>query len=138
MLADNGTEFSNPAAMEKSIFSDTPRTRVFYCTPYHSWEKPHVENGNEYLRAVFPKGSPIPDIAQETLNLAVSHVNSKLRAGLGGRSAIACFRMLYGERILALLGLREIAPADVTLTPGLVQPPQGQPGQGRDGAPGNP
>ena len=125
MLADNGTEFSNPAAMEKSVFSDTPRTRVFYCNPYHSWEKPHVENGNEYLRAVFPKGVPIPDIPQETVGLAMSHVNAKLRAGLAGKSAAALFRERYGDRIFRVLGLREIAPNDVNLTPGLIQSPQG-------------
>jgi IS30 family transposase len=138
LLADNGTEFSNPAAMERSRFSDRPRTRVFYCTPFHSWEKPHVENGNEYLRAVFPKGVPIPGVTQEAVNLVLSHVNSKLRPGLGGKCAIALFRMLYGERLLALLGLREIAPADVNLTASLLPPrdhPSAQDGGGAAGKP---
>jgi IS30 family transposase len=44
ILTDNGSEFSNPTAIETSIHSNQQRTRVFYCDPYASWQKAKVEN----------------------------------------------------------------------------------------------
>jgi len=36
MLTDNGSEFSNPTALETSSISGAQRTRIFYCNPYSS------------------------------------------------------------------------------------------------------
>lgn len=44
VLTNNGSEFSNPGALEKSPFTGKTRTRVFYCNPYSSWQKGHVDN----------------------------------------------------------------------------------------------
>jgi transposase, IS30 family len=42
ILTDNGSEFSNPEALEKAP-DGTPRTKIFYCDPMASWQKPNVE-----------------------------------------------------------------------------------------------
>lgn len=55
ILTDNGSEFSNPHALEKSPFTGKTRTRIFYCNPYSSWQKGHVENNHLNLRKVIPK-----------------------------------------------------------------------------------
>lgn len=35
------------------------RIKVYFCNPYHSWEKGTVENTNKYIRRDIPKGSSI-------------------------------------------------------------------------------
>jgi len=37
--------------------------KIYFCFPYHSWEKGTVENANKYIRKYIPKGS---DISQYT------------------------------------------------------------------------
>ena len=49
LLTDNGTEFSNPLAIE---FADSSckRSSVFYCDPMSPQQKPKVENNHTLLR----------------------------------------------------------------------------------------
>jgi IS30 family transposase len=35
------------------------RVRIYFCHPYHSWEKGSVENANRVIRRDLPKGSDI-------------------------------------------------------------------------------
>ncbi len=49
ILTDNGSEFSNPGLLEESPISGKIRTRIFYCNPYSSWQKGHVENNHHNL-----------------------------------------------------------------------------------------
>lgn len=39
ILTDNGTEFSNPSAIEINPENDETRCHVFFCHPYSSFEK---------------------------------------------------------------------------------------------------
>lgn len=121
ILTDNGSEFSNPGALESSLEAGRQRTRIFYCEPGRSWEKPKVEGSNGYMRTVFPKGVDIPDVTQEQVSEAASHINSKLRKALGGKSPVALFKELHGEELLGRLGLREVPPKEVTLTPAVLE-----------------
>ncbi len=50
ILTDNGSEFSNPNAIEISPYSKQQRTRVFFCDPNASWQKGKVENNHTNLR----------------------------------------------------------------------------------------
>lgn len=118
ILTDNGSEFTDPARLEASaLLPGRRRTRVFYCEPYSSWQKPMVEGSNAYLRRIFPKGVPVPDVAQEAVDLAVSHVNAKLREALNGKSATDLFVAAWGRKVLELTGLRQIDPKEANLTP---------------------
>ena len=121
IVTDNGSEFSNPAALEVSLHDGERRTNIFYCKPMASWQKPHVENNHHNLRAIFPKGADMDHVTQEKTALAMSHLNSKLREGLNDIQAIKLFETIYGEGILGKLGIRLIAPQDVNLTPALVK-----------------
>ena len=73
---DNGSEFSNPDALERSLDGSSIRTRIFYCAPYASWQKPNVENNHRNLRKSFPKGEGMDFLTQEKVNLAMSHMDS--------------------------------------------------------------
>lgn len=53
-LADNGSEFSNPSAIE---FDDqcNRRTFVFYCDPSAPYQKGSAERNHEFIRCFIPK-----------------------------------------------------------------------------------
>ena len=119
ILTDNGSEFSDPDGIEKSP-SGERRTALFYCNPYASYEKPHVENNHENLRRIMPKGQPIDGLDQEMVNKMVSHVNSLVRKEYGDRCAIDRFEEAFGEDVLKKLGIRRIPAEDVCIKPSLV------------------
>jgi IS30 family transposase len=121
IITDNGSEFSNPAALEASLRDGERRTNIFYCEPMASWQKPHVENNHRNLRAIFPRGASMDHVTQEKAALAMSHLNSKLREGLDDIQAIKLFETIYGKGVLEKLGVRLIAPQDVNLAPELVK-----------------
>ena len=121
ILTDNGTEFSNPGAIERSVDGESVRTRVFYCDPYAAWQKPNVENNHRNLRRILPKGESMDFLTQEKVNLALSHMNSVIRASLGNVTAARRVAQCHGEDVLEKLGIGEIAPDQVRMTPELVR-----------------
>ena len=121
ILTDNGSEFSNPDALENSPFNGRRRTSIFYCRPMASWQKPHVENNHKNLRDIFPKGESMDHVTPEKAALAMSHLNCKVRKGLGDIPAFRLFETIYGTDTLEKLGVQYIRPLDVTLTPDLVK-----------------
>lgn len=120
ILTDNGSEFSNPAALETSFTAGTQRTRIFYCNPYSSWQKGHVENNHLNLRKVLPKGRSFENLAQDDIDLMLSHVNSLARKSLNDVPAITLFETIYGKDILKKLGITLISPNAVCLLPDLI------------------
>lgn len=56
ILTDNGVEFKDPERLENTDYG-FPRTKLFYCDPQASWQKPHVENSHRLIRRIFPKGT---------------------------------------------------------------------------------
>jgi len=120
ILTDNGSEFSNPVALETSPFSGKQRTQIFYCNPYSSWQKGHVENNHLNLRKVLPKGRTLEKFTQEDINLVLSHVNSFARKSLNDIPAITLFETIYRKDILEKLGIRLISKNAVHLLPDLV------------------
>lgn len=121
ILTDNGSEFSNPAALENSHVTGERRTRIFYCRPLAAWQKPNVENNHRNLRDIFPKGESMDHVTQEKAALAMSHLNSKLREGLNDVPAFRLFETFYGGRILSKLGVVLIPGREVNLSPDLVK-----------------
>lgn len=120
ILTDNGSEFSNPTALETSPISGEQRTRIFYCDPYSSWQKGHVENNHLNLRKVIPKGRSFEKFTQADINLMLSHVNSLARKSLNDIAAITLFKTIYGEGILDKLDIELIDPNAVCLLPELI------------------
>lgn len=58
ILTDNGGEFKHTMEMEYTTDGEQ-RSRLFYCDPQASWQKPHVEKNHEYIRYVLPKGTSL-------------------------------------------------------------------------------
>lgn len=124
ILTDNGTEFSNPAAIETAP-DGSVRTRVFYCDPLASWQKPNVERCHEMYRRILPSGCSFDDLSQSDMKLIASHVNSYARPHLGNKSPIDMLAVYFGHRraeaLLHLLGHTRIPLADVVLSPALIE-----------------
>ena len=58
ILADNGSEFSNPTRMEFDAQGNR-RTRLFYCSPSSPGQKGSAERNHELIRYIIPKGTQI-------------------------------------------------------------------------------
>ncbi|WP_143157112.1 IS30 family transposase [Desulforamulus putei] len=120
ILTDNGSEFSNPHAIEYDIFGNQ-RTRLFYCNPSSPYQKPEIERNHEYIRMVLPKGTSFDSLTQNDVNVLACHMNSLIRKKLNDRSPITAFSFFHGEMVLNKLSLHAILPGDVTLTPALLK-----------------
>lgn len=114
LLADNGSEFSNPSALEIDSQGNR-RTNVFYCNPSAPYEKGSAGRNHELIRYVTPKGEPFDGYTQSDISLMMDHINSYSRKSLGNKCPYDMFEFLYGHEFLELLGCRKVAPNDVTL-----------------------
>lgn len=127
LLKDNGTEFSNPLAVETSPDDGAPRTKVFYTRPYTATDKSHVERNHEYVRRVAFKGESFDRLTQGQVDLMMSHVNGNARASLMDDDSHPCrtpyerFAFEYGEEIARRLGIVPIPLREVTLRPELLE-----------------
>jgi IS30 family transposase len=119
-LADNGSEFSNPKALENDAQGDR-RTRLYYCDPFSSFQKPNVELNHEFIRKVLPKGRSFDDLSQNDISLMMSHINSYSREKLNDKSPFDAFSFLYGNDILEKLGVNRIPANDILLKPSLLK-----------------
>ena len=132
ILTDNGSEFSDPKMIE--FYRVDPehnptklerRTFVFFCDPYNSQQKPHVERNHEEIRRVLVKGSSFDALTQEDIAKMLSHVNSAPRPSLDGKSPYEAFVSFYGEcakEFLEKLGVFRIPPEKIILDPILLGP----------------
>lgn len=121
LLADNGTEFSNPKALEFDKDGNR-RSYVFYCNPSSPGQKGSCENNHEFIRRVIPKGVDIGNYSPSEIGLMMNHINSYSRPELGDKSPYAMFRFCYGKRCLDKLGIHFIKPNDIVLKPELLKP----------------
>lgn len=120
ILTDNGSEFSNPVALEFSPFNGRQRTKIFYCDPYSAFQKGHVENNHLNLRKILEKGTSFDDLGQSDMTRVMSHLNSFARQSFNNIPAITLFETIYGKEVLPKIGVFLIPPQEVVLTPQLI------------------
>ena len=115
LLTDNGTEFSNPHAIEFDA-SGQRRTRIFYCDPSSPHQKPEIERSHEFIRMVLPKGTSFDRLVQDDVTDLACNINSLVRKKLSDQSPMTTFSFFHGDETLLKLGLTSIPPEDVTLS----------------------
>lgn len=120
ILTDNGGEFKDPEALEHTPYG-SQRTRIFYCDPMASWQKPHIELNHEFIRRVIPKGVSMDDFSQADITLMTNHINSVSRDSLNGLCPFDAAKQLLGRKLPKLLSLKKIPPDDVVLRPSLLK-----------------
>ena len=113
-LADNGSEFTNPKAIEFDSNGEQ-RTYMFYCDPSAPYEKGAAENNHEFIRRFIPKGVDIGLYSPADINLMMDHINSYSRDKIGNRSPYEVFRFFFGDEALNRLGCTTIPPQKVVL-----------------------
>lgn len=119
ILTDNGSEFSNPKAIEHDR-QGNERTRIFYCDPSSPGQKGSAEKDHEFIRYVLPKGCSFDSLTQKDISLLMDHINSYSRESLGNRCPYEMSSFLYGQGPLDALGCHRIPPDRVELTPSLL------------------
>jgi len=55
---------------------------VYFCRPYHAWEKGGVENANKLIRQYIPKGSDISKYSEKYVAEIEARLNNRPRKGL--------------------------------------------------------
>jgi IS30 family transposase len=119
ILTDNGSEFSNPSAIEFDRQGNRI-TRIFYCDPQCSFQKGAAENNHEMIRRIVPKGNSFNPYQQKDISLMMSHINSYSRKKLNDRSPHSVFSFLYGDQTLVKLDSKLIKPNEIILNPSLL------------------
>ena len=120
ILADRGTEFGNPYAMECDENGEI-KTRIYYCDPYCSWQKGALERNHEFIREIIPKGKSFSHLSQSDVNLMMLHINNYPRESLNNNSPYEVSKLLLGKDFLEKMGISHIHPDDVMLKPMLLQ-----------------
>ena len=123
ILTDNGSEFSNPTAIEFNPITKKNRTQIFYCEPRRSDQKGSCEVNHELIRRVLPKGTSFDNLTQKDINKLMSNINSYKRKKLNDCSPLQLFNLIYGNDIANKLGIREIEPNSVNLSKDLLKEP---------------
>jgi IS30 family transposase len=120
ILTDNGSEFSNPIAIEFDE-ANSRRTHLFYCNPSSPFEKGIIENNHEFIRRILPKGTSFDSLTQDDIQRMLNHVNSYRRNKLNDKSPHEMFMFLHGDEVLRKLGAELISPQDILLKPELLR-----------------
>ena len=95
---DNGTEFAAAEGLERScINKHLPRTKVYFCHPYSSWERGTNENTNGMIRRRFPKGTNFAAVTNAQIAQAENWINNYPRKILGYKSSEIVFRECLRE-----------------------------------------
>ena len=90
ILTDNGSEFSNPKAIEYDRQGNL-RIRIFYCDASAPGQKGSAEKNHEFIRYVLPKRTSFDDLTQEDISRLMDHVNSYSRESLGNKCPYEMF-----------------------------------------------
>ena len=114
ILADNGSEFTNPSAIEFGP-DGVRRAHFFYCDPSAPYQKGSCERNHEFIRSFIPQGKDFSWCSQQDISLMMDHINSYSRNSLGDKCPYEVFRYFYGDEVLNLLGCTIIPPQAVTL-----------------------
>jgi transposase, IS30 family len=74
ITTDNDIAFKHWLELETII-----QAPIYFCHPYHSWEKGLVENTNRWIRCFVPKRRDIASVTQEDLNEIHAFLNDRPR-----------------------------------------------------------
>lgn len=84
---DNGIEFNDWESLEEKS-----HMTIYFCYPYHSWERGTNENTNGLIRQYFPKAMDFNLITEKELQQIVKKLNDRPRKRLKFKSPREMFR----------------------------------------------
>jgi len=80
---DNGREFLDWEAIERSALNKRRRTLVYFAHPYSAWERGTNENQNRMIRRFVPKGTDISKLSDKDVKKIEEWMNNYPRKILG-------------------------------------------------------
>ena len=81
LTIDNDISFRRHVELSRML--DAP---VYFCQPYHSWEKGSVENMNKWIRQYVPKKSDVSKLTDEYIRFVEGRLNGRPRKCLKFRT----------------------------------------------------
>ena len=98
ITVDNGSEFSDCWGMERSWRKNhRPRTHIYYCHPYSSYERGSNEKQNQMIRWHFPKGTSFDHISQQRIDKAIDWMNNYPRLLLDWYTSAELFEVFLAS-----------------------------------------
>lgn len=73
ITTDNDILFQKHKDLEQQL-----EIRIYFCNPYHSWEKGSVENTNKEIRKTIPKGSNLSKYSKRFINILEKKLNRRI------------------------------------------------------------
>ena len=77
LTVDNGSENKDHQKISKEL-----NAPVYFCHPYHSWEKGTNENTNGLVRRYLPRGASLENVTQDDLDDIAWELNNRPRKSL--------------------------------------------------------
>ena len=97
ILTDRDPCFSDIIGICFSKITGEERCKIFFCDPYVSNQKPHVENINGQIRKFFPKGQSVDKYTKNDIRqINKTLLNTPIRS-LDGNTPTEAFKVVYGE-----------------------------------------
>ncbi len=90
LTTDNGAENTNHQEIAKAL-----QLLMYFCHPYHSWEKGTVENTNGRIRRFIPKGVSMDDLSEETIKSVEYWLNNTPRKCLHFQTPYETMRQIH-------------------------------------------
>jgi len=78
LTLDNDVSFNHWRTLQKLL-----HTKIYFCHPYHSWEKGTVENTNGLIRRYLPRDTDLRRVAHDDLEAIAADLNHRSRKCLG-------------------------------------------------------
>ena len=101
MTTDNDIAFAKWKELELAL-----QTSIYFCHPYHSWEKGLVENCNRWIREFIPKRTDLASVPSGFVLNIENYFNHKARECLDGLTAYeVSFSKEFGECDIVLESL---------------------------------
>lgn len=95
---DNGIENRNHEMMKKTL-----KTNIYFCHPYHSWEKGSIEHVNGIVRRYLPKKTDISLVSQQSIDDISWEINNRPRKILGYSTAQEMLKYEYLKQQLQVI-----------------------------------
>jgi len=98
ITCDNGNEFLDADAIERSTLSNKKRCEIFFAHPYTASERGSNENANRIVRRFIPKGADISRYTRTQIQKIEDWINSLPRKLLNGLSADEKVQLYFKEK----------------------------------------
>lgn len=97
ILTDRDPAFSDIEGICFSKITGEERCQLFFCDPYVSNQKPHIENLNKQLRIHFPKKRSIDHLSRADVKNINMRILKQPLHSLDGSSSQEAFELIFGK-----------------------------------------